>query len=77
LGAGEIDLVVGLDQPEAWVNTSWSLADDETWQQERTALQRPGGPAKRVLVTCETANRRAPPGAQIVEAWRYLADPRV
>ena len=72
-GAGEIDLVVGRDLPEAWVNTSWSLADDETWQRERAALERPGAPAKRVLVARETANRRAPAGARIVEAWRYLA----
>src|SRR5437016_11599712 len=45
-GPAEIDLVVGDDSTEAWVNTAWSLSDDETWQREAAALERPGGPAE-------------------------------
>ncbi|PWU13621.1 MAG: ATPase [Verrucomicrobia bacterium] len=72
-GPAEIDLVVGLDGAEAWINTAWSLSDEDTWQRELRALQRPGGPTTRVLVARETAGRVAPQGTRIIEAWRYLA----
>jgi predicted AAA+ superfamily ATPase len=72
-GPGEIDLVIGSHAPAAWVNTAWSLSDDETWHRERAALQRPGGPSQRLLVARETAGRVPPRGAKVIEAWRYLA----
>ena len=72
-GPEEIDLVVGADRAEAWVNTAWSLSEEDTWRRESAALRRPGGPARRILVARETAGRAAPPGCQVVEAWRYLA----
>jgi hypothetical protein len=40
----ESDLVEGIDHPEAWVNTSWSLSDEETWRREIACLQRAEGP---------------------------------
>jgi len=72
-GPGEIDLVVGSSSAEAWVNSAWSLADADTWQREVAALQQPGGPARRLLVAREIAGRTAPPGVELIEAWRYLA----
>jgi predicted AAA+ superfamily ATPase len=71
-GAGEVDLVVGATQPEAWINSAWSLADDATWQRESAALTESGAPARRVLVARETGGRAPPPGVELVEAWRYL-----
>jgi len=71
-GRGEIDLVVGISGAEEWVNTTWSLSDDETWQRETSALQASGAPPLRSLVVRETAGRRAPAGIRIIEAWRYL-----
>ena len=49
------------------------LSEEETWQREVAALQRPGGPAEHVLVARETAGRTGPGGSHVVEAWRYLA----
>jgi predicted AAA+ superfamily ATPase len=72
-GPAEIDLVVGASAPEAWVNTAWSLSEEQTWQRELAALQRPQAPAQRLLVAREIAGRTAPRGARIIEAWRYLA----
>ena len=72
-GPEEIDLVVGAERAEAWVNTAWSLSEDDTWRRESAALRRPGGPARRLLVARETADRAAAPGCRVVEAWRYLA----
>jgi predicted AAA+ superfamily ATPase len=74
-GPGEIDLVVGTPQSEAWINTAWSLADADTWQRETAALSRPEGPARRLLVARELAGRTAPKDIELVEAWRYLAAP--
>ncbi len=71
-GPAEIDLVVGSEDPELWVNSAWSLGDDDTWQREMVALQRPKGPERRLLITREPANRVAPKGTEIIEAWRYL-----
>jgi predicted AAA+ superfamily ATPase len=71
-GTKEIDLVVGADRAEAWVNTVWSLSDDDTWRRESAALGRPGGPVRRLLVARETGGRAAAHGCQVVEAWRYL-----
>jgi hypothetical protein len=73
-GPAEIDLVVGADQAEAWINTAWSLSDEPTWQRECAALRRPGGPDARLLVARETAGREAPAGARVIEAWRYLLE---
>jgi uncharacterized protein len=72
-GPAEIDLVVGVETAEAWVNTTWSLSEEETWQRELAALTRTGGPARRLLIAREPAGRAAPRGARIIEAWRYLA----
>jgi len=72
-GPAEIDLVVGTETPEAWVNTAWSLSEEETWKREEAALKRSGGPAQRFLVAHETAGRTPPRGTRIIEAWRYLA----
>jgi len=74
-GPGEVDLVVGTPRPEVWINTAWSLADEDTWRRETAALAQPGGPDRRVLAVRETAGRVAPPGVELVEAWRYLAQP--
>ena len=73
-GTGEIDLVVGASAPEAWINTTWSLADDETWRRETSGITAAGGPARRVLVAREIAGRTAPPGIELVEAWRHLLE---
>lgn len=73
-GASEIDLVVGASAPEAWINTTWSLADDETWQRESASIAAIGGPARRLLVARESAGRKAPLGVELVEAWRYLLE---
>lgn len=72
-GAQEIDLAVGGAETEAWINTAWSLSDEETWRRECAALQRPGGPSVRLLVAREPAGRVAPAEIRVVEAWRYLA----
>jgi len=71
-GSGEVDLVVGAASPEAWINTAWSLADDDTWERETAALAGEGAPPLRVLVARETAGREPPPGIHLREAWRYL-----
>jgi len=72
-GPKEIDLVVGeAGQAEVWVNTAWSLSEEETWHRESAAIQREGGPRQRILVARETAGRRAPRGIAIAEAWRFL-----
>jgi predicted AAA+ superfamily ATPase len=71
-GPGEIDLVVGQPTAEAWINTAWSLADEDTWRRESGALQAKGAPARRFLVARETAGRQPPAGVKLVEAWRYL-----
>ena len=76
-GPGEIDLVVGLQPTEAWINTAWSLADDDTWSREIAGLSSAGGPARRVLVARETAGRTAPAGIELREAWRHLLAPPV
>jgi predicted AAA+ superfamily ATPase len=72
-GQAEIDLVQGIDIPDAWISTAWSLSEEETWNREKASLQRTGGPAERILVARETAGRRAPKGCRIVEAWEYLS----
>ena len=69
-----IDLVVGASAPEAWTNTTWSLADYETWRRETAGITAAGGPARRVLVAREIAGRNALPGIELVEAWRYLLE---
>ncbi|MCK6553750.1 ATP-binding protein [Candidatus Binatia bacterium] len=72
-GPQEIDLAVGGADAEAWVNTAWSLSEDETWRRECAAIQRPGGPQTRWLIARETAGRAAPAGVRVADAWRYLA----
>lgn len=72
-GPEEIDLVVGTEPCDAWVNTAWSLSEDATWQRESAAIQRPDGPKQRLLITREAAGRKPPPGVRIVDAWQYLS----
>lgn len=72
-GPEEIDLVIGTETCEAWVNTAWSLSEDTTWRREAAAIRRAGGPKQRLLITREPAGRRAPPGVRILDAWRYLS----
>jgi predicted AAA+ superfamily ATPase len=74
-GPGEIDLVVGLQAAEAWINTAWSLADEDTWKREIAGLGAASAPPRRLLVARETAGRTAPPGIELAEAWSYLAHP--
>jgi hypothetical protein len=71
-GPAEIDLVEEARSGVHWVNTAWSLTDDETWKREEAAIMREGKPDTRTLVVRESANRRAPAGVAIVNAWRFL-----
>jgi uncharacterized protein len=71
-GPAEIDLVEESTEGAHWVNTAWSLTDDDTWRREEAAITRDGSPQSRILVVRESANRIAPGGARIINAWRYL-----
>jgi predicted AAA+ superfamily ATPase len=71
-GPAEVDLTVGVEEPEAWVHTCWSVSEDAAWARELRAMTRPGAPASNILVVHEATDRQPPPGARIVEAWRHL-----
>jgi hypothetical protein len=68
---GELPEIVPAEQ---WINTAWSLAEDETWTRETAALPAAGGPSRRLLVARKTAGRTAPAGVELLEAWRYLLE---
>jgi predicted AAA+ superfamily ATPase len=74
-GSREIDLVIGVDQPEVFINVAWSVTETPTWEREIFALEwaaarRPG--AQCTLVVHERVQRQPPAGIQVVDAWRYL-----
>jgi hypothetical protein len=71
-GPAEVDLTLGVEQPQAWIHCCWSVGEDTTWARELEALRRPGAPAVHLLVVHEATSRRPPPGVRIVEAWRHL-----
>ena len=71
-GPAEIDLVAETPAGVHWVNTAWSLTDDDTWRREELAIRRTGQPDTRTLVVREAANRQAPTGVTIINAWRFL-----
>jgi uncharacterized protein len=74
-GPAEVDLTLGVERPEAWIHTTWSVGEDAAWARELEAVRRPGAPPTNLLVVHEATSRPPPPGARIMEAWRYLSQP--
>lgn len=72
----EIDLVVGIENPECYINVTWDSHESAVLERELAGLTQPGisGSAKRLLVSHNTAERPLPAGVQEVEAYRFLLD---
>jgi len=74
-GEREVDLVVNPARPEALINVAYSTSSRPTWERELGGLEWAAGRfprARRTLVVHEHARREAPPGVEVVAAWRHL-----